>query len=99
MGLRGVSIRTTQPPGGRAWPGDVRKMQLDIAKIKRLGWKPERNSEEAIRLAAEQLINELVAASARTSSDLVEEGHREEDELRGSTWSQAYWSSSSKQTR
>jgi len=59
MGLRDVSIRTTQPPGGRAWPGDVGKMQLDIAKIKELGWKPKHNSEEAVRFAAEQLIREL----------------------------------------
>ena len=33
------------------------------------------------RLRMLQLINELVAASAKTSSELVEEGHREEDEL------------------
>ena len=59
MGLRDVSIRTTQPHGGRAWRGDVGKMQLDIAKIKELGWKPKHNSEEAVRFAAEQLIREL----------------------------------------
>jgi hypothetical protein len=31
-------------------------MQLDIAKIKGHGWEPKWNSEEAVRLAAEQLI-------------------------------------------
>jgi Arc/MetJ-type ribon-helix-helix transcriptional regulator len=33
------------------------------------------------RLRVLQLINELIAPSSKTSSDLVEEGHREEDEL------------------
>jgi Arc/MetJ-type ribon-helix-helix transcriptional regulator len=31
------------------------------------------------RLRMLQLINELIAPSSKTSSDLVEEGHREED--------------------
>lgn len=33
------------------------------------------------RLRMLQLINELIAPSVRTSSDLVEEAHREDDEL------------------
>lgn len=33
------------------------------------------------RLRMLQLINELVAPSARTSSELIREGHREEDKL------------------
>ena len=33
------------------------------------------------RLRMLQLINELVAPSTRTSTELIEEGHREEDEL------------------
>jgi len=33
------------------------------------------------RLRALQLINELIAPSARMSSELIEETHREEDEL------------------
>jgi UDP-glucose 4-epimerase len=56
MGLKDVAFRTTQPPGGRAWPGDVKVMQLDVSKIKKLGWKCKRNSEGALRLAAEQLV-------------------------------------------
>ncbi|TLM97912.1 NAD-dependent epimerase/dehydratase family protein, partial [bacterium] len=59
MRLRNVRIRTTRPHGGRAWLGDIKKMQLDVAKIKRHGWKPKRNSEEAVRLAAEQLVQAL----------------------------------------
>ena len=33
------------------------------------------------RLRTLQLINELAAPSAKTASDLIDEGHREEDEL------------------
>jgi len=59
MGLKNVAVRTTAKAGGRAWPGDVKTMQLDISKIKRMGWRPKRNSEEAIRLSAKELIREL----------------------------------------
>ena len=56
MGLSNVTVRTT---GGKAWPGDVKTMQLDISKIKRQGWNPRRNSDEAIYTALQQLIREL----------------------------------------
>jgi UDP-glucose 4-epimerase len=59
MGLKNAKIRTTTGPGGRAWPGDVPKMQLDISKIRRLGWKPKVTCEEAVRVAAKELNEEL----------------------------------------
>jgi UDP-glucose 4-epimerase len=59
MRLHNVRIRISQPHGGKAWPGDIKKMQLGIAKIKRYGWEPRRDSEEAVRLAAEQLVQAL----------------------------------------
>jgi UDP-glucose 4-epimerase len=59
MGLKDVAFRTTQPPGGRAWPGDVKVMQLDVSKIKKRGWQCKRNSESAIRLAADELIDSV----------------------------------------
>jgi UDP-glucose 4-epimerase len=59
MGLMNVKKRTTTDLGIRAWPGDVGKMQLDISKIKHLGWKPKLTSEEAVRLAAKELNEEL----------------------------------------
>jgi UDP-glucose 4-epimerase len=59
MGLKNVEKRTTTNLGGRAWPGDVGKMQLDISKIKHLGWKPKLTSDEAVRLAAKELNEEL----------------------------------------
>jgi len=38
--------------GGRGWKGDVKLMQLDTASLRRLGWAPRYNSEEAVRLTA-----------------------------------------------
>ncbi len=35
--------------GGRGWIGDVKKMLLDIGKIKSTGWNPTQNSTEAIK--------------------------------------------------
>jgi Arc/MetJ-type ribon-helix-helix transcriptional regulator len=39
----------------------------------------ELRSKDRLRML--QIINELIAPSSRTSSELVEEGHREEDEI------------------
>ncbi|TSA50645.1 UDP-glucose 4-epimerase, partial [archaeon] len=38
--------------GGRGWKGDVKLMHLDTASLRRLGWAPRYNSEEAVRLTA-----------------------------------------------
>jgi len=35
--------------GGRGWIGDVKKMVLDIAQIKKLGFMPTMNSNEAVK--------------------------------------------------
>jgi hypothetical protein len=57
LGLKNVKIRTTTGPGGKAWK--VGKMQLDISKIKHPGWKPKLTSDEAVRVAAKELNEEL----------------------------------------
>ena len=60
LGLQGVKFEFTGgADGGRGWPGDVKEMLLDISKIKKLGWKPRYNSEEAVRLTARALIREI----------------------------------------
>lgn len=43
--------------GGRGWVGDVKKMLLDAEKVKKLGWTPRLNSEEAIRESCKQMID------------------------------------------
>ena len=60
MGLQGVKFRFTGGvDGGRGWPGDVKNMLLDIRKIKALGWRPQYNSEKAVRFTARSLIKEI----------------------------------------
>jgi len=44
--------------GGRGWLGDVKNMFLDISKLKKLGWKPKLNSEEAMRKATRDLLKQ-----------------------------------------
>ncbi|MBS2025487.1 MAG: NAD-dependent epimerase/dehydratase family protein [Deltaproteobacteria bacterium] len=39
--------------GNRGWPGDVPKFEYDTRKIRALGWRPLRNSREAVRAAIE----------------------------------------------
>jgi nucleoside-diphosphate-sugar epimerase len=51
--------RAVQNPHFYFIRGDVKTMQLDVSRIKRHGWKPRRNSDEAIQAAANELIHEL----------------------------------------
>jgi len=60
MGLHNVKFTCTGGvDGGRGWKGDVKNMQLDITKIKTLGWKPKHNSKQAVRKATKHVITEL----------------------------------------
>jgi UDP-glucose 4-epimerase len=42
--------------GGRGWQGDVKKMLMDVGKLKSCGWKPKYNSAEAVRVTTRQII-------------------------------------------
>ena len=57
MGLKDVRFRYTG--GKRGWPGDVPVVHLNINKIKALGWRPGRTSDEAVRVAAKRLIETI----------------------------------------
>nr|ADP09418.1 UDP-glucose 4-epimerase [uncultured marine crenarchaeote E6-3G] len=58
MGLEGVKIRTTGGvDGGRGWKGDVKLMQLDMSRLRELGWHPRWRSSDAVRLTAKSLVN------------------------------------------
>jgi UDP-glucose 4-epimerase len=41
--------------GGRGWKGDVKYMQLDMSRLRSIGWAPRHNSSEAVRLTAESV--------------------------------------------
>uniref|UniRef100_A0A7J2TK89 NAD-dependent epimerase/dehydratase family protein n=1 Tax=Archaeoglobus fulgidus TaxID=2234 RepID=A0A7J2TK89_ARCFL len=44
--------------GDRGWIGDVPVMLLSIEKLKKMGWRPKYRSEEAVRKAVRDLMNE-----------------------------------------
>jgi len=44
---------------GRGWIGDVKKMQLDISKLKNLGWEPKLSSKLAVRKSVKELIDQI----------------------------------------
>lgn len=54
MGLKNVRFKYTG--GDRGWKGDVPKVRLDIKKIKKLGWKPKLDSNEAVRQSIKDLL-------------------------------------------
>ncbi len=59
MNLRDVELLTTGGvDNGRGWIGDVKKMHLDISKLRKLGWKPKSSSMEATKLACQELLKE-----------------------------------------
>ncbi len=45
--------------GKRGWKGDVPVMFLSNEKLKKLGWRPRYNSEEAVKRAVEDLLEEI----------------------------------------
>lgn len=61
MGL--VNTRLSLTGGvdnGRGWKGDVKNMLLDISRMASLGWEPQYNSREAVRLTAKRTVERLV---------------------------------------
>jgi UDP-glucose 4-epimerase len=54
MGLENVEI--TYTGGERGWPGDQPQVHITSAKMHALGWKTQKTSDEAVRLAARRLI-------------------------------------------
>ena len=44
--------------GGRGWKGDVKLMQLDISRIKSLGWKPKFNSKQSVERAVDDILSD-----------------------------------------
>ena len=46
--------------GDRGWVGDVPKMRLSIEKLSALGFEPQQSSDEAVRDATRDLLDELV---------------------------------------
>jgi len=57
MGLPNLKFRFTGGvDGGRGWKGDVKTMLLSAEKLLSLGWRPEFNSEKAVRVSCRELL-------------------------------------------
>lgn len=57
MRLKNVKFKYTG--GKRGWPGDVPRFQLSIEKIKKLGWQPKYTSDEAVRKAIREILDNM----------------------------------------
>jgi len=55
MGLKDVEFKYTG--GKRGWAGDVPRFQLDASKINKLGWKASYTSDEAVRKAIREILD------------------------------------------
>jgi len=57
MGLKNVEFRFTGGfSGGRGWKGDIKKMLLDVSRLKASGWKPKYSSENAVKNTVEHFL-------------------------------------------
>jgi len=54
MNLENVNFSYTG--GKRGWKGDIPHFQFDISKIEKLGWKPNLESDEVVRMAIKDLL-------------------------------------------
>lgn len=60
LSLKGVTRVVYKPVlHGVGWPGDVKKIALDVSKLLVLGWKPTMSSKEAVYSTIESLLKEL----------------------------------------
>ena len=55
MGLSDVKFKYTG--GKRGWPGDAPVVHFDVGKMKKIGWEPRFDSDEAVRQATRRLLN------------------------------------------
>ncbi|HSQ30528.1 MAG TPA: NAD-dependent epimerase/dehydratase family protein [Gemmatimonadaceae bacterium] len=57
MNLQSVDVVHTG--GERGWPGDVPQVRLDCARMAALGWRAKLTSNEAVRRASRELVQEI----------------------------------------
>jgi UDP-glucose 4-epimerase len=58
-GLNPATVDYQYTGGDRGWKGDVPKVLFDITKIKKLGWRAQRNSGQAIEASISAMSNEI----------------------------------------
>lgn len=57
MGLENVRIERGSGP--RGWPGDVAQVRLDTRRMRALGWQPKLSSDEAVKRAIRETVEQL----------------------------------------
>jgi UDP-glucose 4-epimerase len=57
LGQRDTTIYCTG--GAQGWPGDQPRVQLDVSKLRELGWSARHSSTQAVRIAAERMVAQL----------------------------------------
>jgi UDP-glucose 4-epimerase len=58
-GLNPATVDYQYTGGDRGWKGDVPKVLFDITKIKKLGWRAQRNSAQAIEASISAMSNQI----------------------------------------
>jgi len=66
MGLDGVKRFYRPVLHGVGWPGDVKRIALNIEKLKSIGWRPRFGSREALIMAAKSILEELRGSCDKT---------------------------------
>ena len=61
MGLKNVTYIYKPVLHGVGWLGDVKRIALDISKLKNIGFKPRYSSRDAVRLTVQALLRELTS--------------------------------------
>ncbi|BAB59200.1 NDP-sugar epimerase [Thermoplasma volcanium GSS1] len=60
MGLKDTAIVHRGGYNGRGWPGDVKYAMMDIAKLKKTGWKNKYSSDEAVKKSINEVMNQIL---------------------------------------
>jgi UDP-glucose 4-epimerase len=61
MGLDPAAVTVARTGGSRGWPGDVPKVRLSTARMDALGWRPTMSSDEAVRRAIRETVEQFTA--------------------------------------
>ncbi len=68
LGLKNVSLKFSG--GKRAFLGDQPYVELDISRMKTLGWSAKKSSEEAIEIASQRMVQYLVPNFGKNKSGI-----------------------------
>lgn len=57
--VMGLDPKYDYTGGEKGWTGDVPKIKMDVSRMKSLGYEPSMSSDEAVKQATEQLLDEI----------------------------------------